>query len=102
MAVILATAWKLCAPSATTRCTLRTKLKQNTPHSSQFEGSHSFTLYKPVTLRATYLDVCQLVEVCGKEAGGLDVAHDVLSNGPGQSKAVVGGCAAAQLVDDDQ
>jgi hypothetical protein len=48
----------------------------------------------------THLDVCELMEVCGKQAGGPDVAHDVLSNGPGQSKAVIGGCAAAKLVND--
>lgn len=42
------------------------------------------------------------MEVCGKQRGCADVGHDVLSNGPGKAKAIIGGCATAQLVNDDQ
>lgn len=44
----------------------------------------------------------QLVEVGGKQAEAADGRGDVLADGPGQAEAVVGGRAAAQLVNDDQ
>lgn len=44
----------------------------------------------------------QLMEVGGEQAEAADGGGDVLADGPGQAEAVVGGRAAAQLVDDDQ
>lgn len=44
----------------------------------------------------------QLVEVGGEQAEAADGGGDVFADGPGQAEAVVGGRAAAQLVDDDQ
>ena len=49
-----------------------------------------------------HLEGGQLVEVGREERGAADLAHQVLRDGPGQAKAVVGGRAPAQLVDDDQ
>ena len=44
----------------------------------------------------------QLVEVRGEQAEAADVGGHVLADGPRQAEAVVGGGAAAQLVDDDE
>ena len=50
----------------------------------------------------TCLQGRELVEVGGKQRGASDGGHQVLRNGPGQAKAVIGGRATPQLVDDDQ
>mgnify|MGYP001807602670 CR=1 FL=1 len=49
-----------------------------------------------------HLNVSQLVEVCGEQRWCGNVRHDVLGDGPGQAKPIIGGCAATQLVDDDE
>ena len=42
------------------------------------------------------------MEVGGEEGGAAQLGHEVLGDGPGEAKAVVGGGAAAELVDDDE
>ena len=44
----------------------------------------------------------QLVEVRGEQTEAADAGRHVLADGPRQAEAVVGGGAAAQLVDDDE
>lgn len=44
----------------------------------------------------------QLMEVRGKHTEAADLGCYVFTNGPGQSKAIVGGRAPAQLIDYDQ
>lgn len=44
----------------------------------------------------------QFVEVRGKQTEAADLWGDVFTDGPGQTEAVVGGGASAELVDDDQ
>lgn len=44
----------------------------------------------------------QLVEVGGEQAEAADFGGDVLADGPGQTEAVVGGRASAELVDYDE
>lgn len=42
------------------------------------------------------------MEVGGKEGGAANGLHQVLRNGPGQAKAIIGGSAPAQLIYDHQ
>lgn len=44
----------------------------------------------------------QLMEVGGKQAEGAQLGGYVLRDCPGQAKAIIGGCAPAQLIDDDE
>lgn len=44
----------------------------------------------------------QLVEVGGEQTEAADFGGDVLADGPGQTEAVVGGRASAELVDYDE
>ena len=49
-----------------------------------------------------HLEGSKLVEVGCKEGGAANGLHEVLRDGPGQPKAIVGGCAPPQLINDHQ
>ena len=49
-----------------------------------------------------HLEGRELMEVSGKERGAADDLHQVLRDGPGEAKPVVGGRPPAKLIDDDQ